>query len=113
MERRTKFIGHLINKGDTCSIYWKWKTLVIDFKDYQDMKYKSSSFCWPKEMDWRKKYDGDGYKLSQGLHYVGTPDEEEHSWYNGGWSSEYNDALNCLLELGLIEITDDELEEAQ
>jgi hypothetical protein len=110
-KRRKCFVGHKHNQMDTCSIFWKWKTMKIDFSKYQDFKSIDNPYDWDDETPYKKKYNGNGYKLKQGFRFVGTPDEEKHRWYNGGWSSEYNQALNYLLDLGLIEIVYDELEE--
>lgn len=60
--------------------YWVWKSTIIDFDTIID----------------KKKAD---YVFS----YLGAPDKQIHEWYNGGWSSEYNGALKCARELGLIE----------
>ncbi len=84
------------------TFHWKWKKFIIDFNEYQDMKSEHCHWDWPKDMDWKKKYNGDGYKLQYGFHYVGTPTKGLYEWYNGGYSSEYNTALNYLIELGLI-----------
>ena len=35
--------------------------------------------------------------------YLGTPDDKIHEWYNGKYSSEYNEAYRYAYELNLIE----------
>lgn len=81
--------------------YWKWKNTIIDFNNISDEKADFGDYWTKKEMI---------------FHYLGTPDDEIHEWYNGGWSTEYNYALSYAKELGLVENYidyDDELFEKQ
>lgn len=68
--------------------YWKWKNTIIDFNTISDEEldyaYK------PKKKDWV-------------FRYLGVPDNDIHEWYNGGFSCEYNKALEYAKELGLVE----------
>ena len=84
---RKSFIGHIKNQGDKFGIGWRWTTNIIDFREY------------------------DKFNMNTANRYVGIPDDEEHKWKNGWYSCEYNDSLNWLLEVGLVEIIYDELEE--
>ena len=68
--------------------YWKWKNTIIDFKTLSDEKNNYGGYITKKDMVFQ---------------YLGTPDEDIHEWYNGGWSSEYNEALKYAKELGLVE----------
>ncbi|MBO7695233.1 MAG: hypothetical protein J6T10_21635 [Methanobrevibacter sp.] len=68
--------------------YWKWKNTIIDFKTLSNDKNNYGGYITKKDMVFQ---------------YLGTPDEEIHEWYNGGWSSEYNEALRYAKELGLVE----------
>jgi hypothetical protein len=68
--------------------YWKWKNTIIDFKTISDEKDEYSKYITKKDLVFR---------------YLGTPDEDIHEWYNGGYSSEYNTALRYAKELGLVE----------
>ena len=70
------------------SKYWKWKNTIIDFNTISDEKDEYSKYMTKKDMVFR---------------YLGTPDEDIHEWYNGGWSSEYNTALRYARELNLVE----------
>lgn len=78
--------------------YWKWKNTIIDFNTISDEKDEYSKYMTKKDLVFR---------------YLGTPDEDIHEWYNGGYSSEYNTALRYAKELGLVEdyIDYEELEE--
>ena len=87
MKARKTFIGHTRNQGDKYAIGWRWTTCIIDFREY------------------------DRFNMNMANRYVGTPDDEEHKWKNGWFSSEYNESLNWLLSVGLVEIIYDELEE--
>lgn len=68
--------------------YWKWKNTIIDFNTISDEKDEYSKYMTKKDLVFR---------------YLGTPDEDIHEWYNGGYSSEYNTALRYAKELGLVE----------
>ena len=68
--------------------YWKWKNTIIDFNNISDEKDEYSKYMTKKDIV---------------FHYLGTPDDDIHEWYNGGWSSEYNTALRYAKELGLVE----------
>ena len=68
--------------------YWQWKSTIIDFDTISDEKADFGDYITKKEMI---------------FHYLGTPDKKIHEWYNGGWSSEYNEALRYAKELGLVE----------
>ena len=68
--------------------YWKWKNTIIDFNTISDEKDEYSKYITKKDLVFR---------------YLGTPDEDIHEWYNGGYSSEYNTALRYAKELGLVE----------
>ena len=68
--------------------YWKWKNTIIDFNNISDEKDEYSKYMTKKDIV---------------FHYLGTPDEDIHEWYNGGYSSEYNTALRYAKELGLVE----------
>lgn len=68
--------------------YWKWKNTIIDFNSISDEK---------------DEYGGYATKKDIVFHYLGTPDDNIHEWYNGGFSSEYNTALRYAKQLGLVE----------
>lgn len=68
--------------------YWKWKNTIIDFNTISDEKDEYIKYMTKKDLVFR---------------YLGTPDEDIHEWYNGGYSSEYNTALRYAKELGLVE----------
>lgn len=68
--------------------YWKWKNTIIDFNTISDEKDEYSKYMKKKDLV---------------FHYLGTPDEDIHEWYNGGYSCEYNTALRYAKELGLVE----------
>ena len=68
--------------------YWKWKNTIIDFNTISDEKDEYSKYMTKKDIVFQ---------------YLGTPDENIHEWYNGGYSSEYNTALRYAKELGLVE----------
>ena len=70
------------------STYWKWKSLIIDFATLSDEKNNYGGYISKKDMVFT---------------YLGTPDDEIHEWYNGKYSSEYNEAYRYGYELGLIE----------
>ncbi len=110
---RKRFVGHRENMIDTHKLYWEWTTVVIDFSEYQDKRCRNASYDWDEDTPIEKRFDGDGYKLERALATVGTPDDDTNTWYNGGWSSEYNKSLNDLLDLGLIEIVHDELDDEE
>lgn len=77
-------------------LYWRWKYTTIDFSKIPD-EYPYGIDNWSK-----KEYI---FKC------LPLPDEEIRRWYNGGWSSEYNGALQYAEEYGLIEFIDIEEEE--
>ena len=82
--------------------YWKWKSTIIDFDNITDEK-----------ADYGFEYMS---KKDYVFHFLGCPDKGIHEWYNGGWSSEYNQAIKYAKELDLIEEYrdyDDELFEKQ
>ena len=68
--------------------YWKWKNTIIDFDNISDEKDEYGSYATKKDIV---------------FHYLGTPDNDIHEWYNGGFSSEYNTALRYAKQLGLVE----------
>ena len=68
--------------------YWKWKSTIIDFNVISDEKDEYSKYMTKKDLV---------------FHYLGTPDDDIHEWYNGGYSSEYNTALKYAKELALVE----------
>lgn len=68
--------------------YWKWKNTIIDFNNISNEK---------------DEYGGYATKKDIVFHYLGTPDDDVHEWYNGGFSSEYNTALRYAKQLGLVE----------
>ena len=76
--------------------YWRWKSTVIDFSKIPD-EYPYGTISWSK-----KQYI---------FKYLPLPNEEIHEWYNGGWSSEYNDALFYAEEYGLIDWWNEEEDE--
>ena len=69
-------------------LYWRWKSTIIDFSKMPNENLKEYIF-----------------------RYLPLPDVEIHRWYNGGWSSEYNDALQYAKDYGLIEFIEEEEEE--
>ena len=71
-------------------LYWRWKSTIIDFSKILNENLKNYIF-----------------------RYLPLPDVEIHRWYNGGWSSEYNEALFSAKEYGLIEFIDIEEEEEE
>lgn len=77
-------------------LYWRWKSTIIDFSKIPD-EYPYGTFNHSM-----KEYI---------FKYLPLPDVEIHKWYNGGWSSEYNDALLYAEKYGLIEFTDIEEKE--
>lgn len=70
------------------SIYWKWKSLIIDFGNIIDEKNDYGEYIKKKDMVFA---------------FLGTPDEEIHEWHNGKYSSEYNEAFRYAKQLNLIE----------
>ena len=75
--------------------YWVWKKTIIDFEELPNAYV-----------------DGQYYtKADYIFHYLPLPDTGIHEWYNGGYSSEYNEALWFAEELGLIEFIDIEEED--
>lgn len=68
--------------------YWKWKNTIIDFNAISDEPIDYANY--PKKKEWV-------------FRYLGIPDSKIHEWYNGGFSSEYNSALEYAKELNLIE----------
>lgn len=85
--------------------YWNWVKFDVDFNDYPDDMWVRDKF---NHIELNR--DSKRYKLRQGFEYVGLPLKEKYrnEWYNGGWSSEYNHALFGLIELGFIEIIDED-----
>lgn len=77
-------------------LYWQRKSTIIDFSKIPD-EYPNGTINWSKKQRI--------FKL------LPLPSEEIHQWYNGGWSSEYNEALFYAEEYGLIEFIDMEEEE--
>ena len=75
----------IMNKEST---YWKWKSLIIDFTTLSDEKNNYGGYISKKDMVFA---------------YLGTPDDKIHEWYNGKYSSEYNEAYRYAYELNLIE----------
>ena len=71
--------------------YWMWKSTCIDFAKLSKEKVKGQNYT----------------KVDYLFHYLPLPDDVYHEWYNGGWSSEYNEALRYAEELGLIEWIDE------
>lgn len=69
------------------SKYWMWKTTLIDFAKLPKENVKGHYYT----------------KADYIFKYLPLPDTEWHEWYNGGRSSEYNEALRYAEELGLIE----------
>lgn len=86
---RKTFVGHIKNQSDRYGICWRWTTCIIDFREHNSEEFREA------------------------FRYAGLPDDEEHKWKNGYYSCQYNEALNTLLSLGLIEITYDELDESE
>ncbi len=89
MKARKTFIEHTKNQGDKYAIVWRWTTQIIDFREY------------------------DKFNMNSANRYVGIPDDEEHRWKNGWYSCQYNESLNWLLSVGLVEIVYDELVEVR
>ena len=69
-------------------IKWKWKSTIIDFSKISDELADYGNYITKKYMV---------------FHYLGTPDNKIHEWYNGGYSCEYNSALKYAKQLGLVE----------
>lgn len=67
--------------------YRMWKSTCIDFEKLSKEKVRGQYYT----------------KVDYIFYYLPLPDTEWHEWYNGGWSSEYNEALYYAEELGLIE----------
>lgn len=80
---------------ETKYLYWRWKSTIIDFSKIPD-EYTYGTINLSK-----KEYI---------FKYLPLPDEEIHTWYNGGWSSEYNEALFSAEVYGLIEFIEEEEE---
>ena len=76
---------------ETKYFYWRWKSTIIDFSKIPD-EYPYGTIN-PSKKEYIFKY-------------LPLPNEEIHRWYNGGWSSEYNEALFSAEEYGLIEFID-------
>ena len=90
-----------MSKVGESRFYWRWIKFDVDFNDYEDDVYILNKFN-----HFTLNRESKRYKLQQGFEYVGLPNKDDgiSEWYNGGWSSEYNHALQCLIELGFIEI---------
>ncbi len=73
-------------------MYWKWKSMIIDFSKLS--KEKIEYDYWTTKVDWV-------------LYYLGIPDDKEHHWENGEYSSEYDKALEYAQQLDLVEKIDD------
>lgn len=69
-------------------VYWKWKNTIIDFDTISNETIDYNEYITKKDYI---------------FHYLGTPDRQIHEWYNGGFSSEYNNALRYAKQLGLAE----------
>lgn len=69
-------------------VYWKWKNTIIDFDTISNETIDYNEYITKKDYI---------------FHYLGTPDRQIHEWYNGGFSSEYNNALRYAKQLGLVE----------
>ena len=69
-------------------VYWKWKNTIIDFDTISNETIDYNEYIAKKDYI---------------FHYLGTPDRQIHEWYNGGFSSEYNNALRYAKQLGLVE----------
>lgn len=69
-------------------VYWKWKNTIIDFDVISNETIDYNEYITKKDYI---------------FHYLGTPDRQIHEWYNGGFSSEYNNALRYAKQLGLVE----------
>lgn len=67
---------------------WVWKNTIIDFEKLTNKSIEKNDHI--KKVDYI-------------FHHLGVPDKKIHEWYNGGWSCEYNEALNYGIQLGLIE----------
>lgn len=75
--------------------YWVWKKTIIDFEELPNAYVEGHYYT----------------KADYIFHYLPLPDTRIHEWYNGGYSSEYNEALWFAEELGLIEFIDIEEED--
>ena len=69
-------------------VYWKWKNTIIDFDTISNETIDYNEYITKKDYI---------------FHYLGIPDRQIHEWYNGGFSSEYNNALRYARQLGLVE----------
>ena len=76
-------------------LYWRWKSTLIDFQELSKEKVRGQNYT----------------KVDYIFYYLPLPDDRYHEWYNGRWSSEYNEALQYAEELGLIEFINIEEEE--
>lgn len=75
--------------------YWVWKKTIIDFEELPNAYVEGQYYT----------------KADYIFHYLPLPDTMLHKWYNGGYSSEYNEALRYAEELDLIKwIKEEELE---
>lgn len=74
--------------------YWVWKKTIIDFEELPNTYVEGHYYT----------------KADYIFQYLPLPDTRIHEWYNGGYSSEYNEALWFAEELGLIEWVEEELE---
>lgn len=70
------------------SFYWKWKSMIIDFSNLSNEENDYGGYILKKDMVFA---------------YLGTPDNKIHEWYNGKYSSEYNEAFRYAKQLDLIE----------
>lgn len=77
-------------------LYWRWKSTTIDFSKIPDEYPFGIINCSKKEYIFK---------------YLPLPDKEINIWYDGGWSTEYNCALQYAEEYGLIEFIDIEEED--
>ena len=94
-----------MNRFKESRFYWKWIKFDVDFMKYPDDLYQYNRFN-----QYELNRDSNRYKLRQGFEYVGLPinDNCANEWYDGGWSSQYNEALKYLIELGFIRKVDKE-----
>lgn len=69
-------------------VYWKWKNTIIDFDTISNETIDYNEYITKKDYI---------------FNYLGTPDRQIHECYNGGFSSEYNNALRYAKQLGLVE----------
>ena len=74
--------------NDKKSQYWVWKNTIIDFDNLSNEKNEYGGYITKKDLIFSQ---------------LGTPDKEIHEWYNGKYSSEYNEAYKYAYELNLIE----------